>query len=240
MSFPSPVMDGFLTHDLLHRHQKAGTDHASARPIFRPSEAGWAYFRRLSAGIDPYREQHFALGTRYIRDDQKANTRHLVNEAETPLGWLRRRKGTDGKPLISQVEYDSGERLREDFTRAQLTPSLTVNWSAVEDRTHKQAGGSAGPANIYDAALAAKKRFDAAIGAVGPGLGDLLIETCCHLNGLERSEQAFGWPRRSGKVVLQIALDRLARHYGLIATPRKSSNGVRSWAGLDAVPKMDP
>jgi len=75
--------------------------------------------------------------------------------------------------------------------------------------------------------LAAKQRFARALSTVGPGLSDLLFEVCCHLTGLEAMESANGWPRRSGKVVLQIALDRLAAHYGL-SLPRRGR--LRSWS----------
>ncbi|MFP4003568.1 MAG: DUF6456 domain-containing protein, partial [Alphaproteobacteria bacterium] len=49
----------------------------------------------------------------------------------------------------------------------------------------------------------------------GPGLADALLQVCCHLKGLEEAERALGWPRRSGKLVLAIALERLAVHYGM-------------------------
>jgi hypothetical protein len=45
---------------------------------------------------------------------------------------------------------------------------------------------------------------------------------------LEESERVRGWPRASAKVVLQIALDRLARHYGMLFAPRPAR--VRAWA----------
>jgi hypothetical protein len=37
----------------------------------------------------------------------------------------------------------------------------------------------------------------------------------CQGEGLEAAERALGWPVRAGKLVLQLALDRLVSHYGL-------------------------
>ena len=60
----------------------------------------------------------------------------------------------------------------------------------------------------------------------------MLIDVCCHLKGLEVAERAAGWPQRSGKIVLQLALTSLARHYGLekpAASETGRSAGVRHW-----------
>ena len=54
-----------------------------------------------------------------------------VNEGETPLGWLRRRKGLNGRPLIDETQFEAGEKLRRDFTIGQLTPRVTVDWAAI-------------------------------------------------------------------------------------------------------------
>ena len=77
--------------------------------------------------------------------------------------------------------------------------------------------------------LAAKgpevQRFSRAMQAVGPDLADLLFDICCHLSTLEHAETRRSWSRRSGRVVLGIALDRLADHYGLRMTaPRRSGS----------------
>jgi hypothetical protein len=50
---------------------------------------------------------------------------------------------------------------------------------------------------------------------LGPGLADVALRTCCFLEGLETTERRMGWSARSGKVVLKIALQRLAAHYGI-------------------------
>lgn len=143
--------------------------------------------------------------------------------AESPLGWLATRKGRDGRALISPAQLLAGERLRLDFTRAGLTPRVTTNWSPG-------GRGTAGPDGFTDAVLAAKRRVQAALAAVGPELSGALLDVCCFLKGLEQVEQERGWPARAGKVVLGLGLDRLAAHYGLSGSVQGRARGrTRSW-----------
>ncbi len=70
----------------------------------------------------------------------------------------------------------------------------------------------------------------------------MLIDVCCHLKGLEEAERAAGWPARAGKVVLQLALTRLARHYGIgsateAQAPRAAA--VRHWGSDDYRPLFE-
>lgn len=161
--------------------------------------------------IDPFQAQHRLSARRQIRLGSEEIVVE-VNDGESPLGWLRRRKGGDGKPLLSESQFEAGERLRRDFTIGQMTPRVTADWS-------RPISGGAGrprdPAEIAHHALAARQRVSQAVGAVGPGLSDILLSVCCHLQGLEAAERGFGWPKRAGKLMLQIALDRLAAHYGI-------------------------
>lgn len=59
----------------------------------------------------------------------------------------------------------------------------------------------------------ARRRFDAAVEAVGPGLSDILWRVVCSGEGMREAESALGWPARAGKLVLSIALDRVADFY---------------------------
>lgn len=78
-----------------------------------------------------------------------------------------------------------------------------------------------------------------ALMAVGPELAGVLVDICCELKGLEDAEKANGWPQRAGKVVLQIALTRLARHYGLAGEAERSrKGGVRHWGSEDYRPTL--
>ena len=65
------------------------------------------------------------------------------------------------------------------------------------------------------AQIAAKRRFDAALAALGGGLQDVAWRVICAGEGLPVAERALGWPARSGRLVLGLALDRLADHYRL-------------------------
>jgi hypothetical protein len=74
-------------------------------------------------------------------------------------------------------------------------------------------GGSSNGPDLNGAQLDAKRRFDGAVAAAGPGLADILWRIVCAGEGMRDAETALGWPARAGKVVLTLALDRLAIHY---------------------------
>lgn len=161
----------------------------------------------------PFAARHRLPGRRVVR----IGTEEVpvdINEAESPLGWLRRRKGADGKPLIGDAQFEAGEKLRADFTLGQMTPRVTSDWSGAPVSGGRRSA-LRDPAEIADHALAARERVARALEAAGPGLSGILLRVCCHLEGLEAAERSFGWPKRSGKLVLQIALDRLVQHYGI-------------------------
>jgi hypothetical protein len=83
--------------------------------------------------------------------------------------------------------------------------------------------------------IGARQRVRAALEAVGPEFSGLLVDVCCFLKRLEEVERERSWPLRSAKVVLQLGLDRLARHYGLHGEAHgKSKAAIRTWLADDA------
>lgn len=125
-----------------------------------------------------------------------------VNLAESPLGWLHARGHIDDRL------FDAGERLRADYERAQLAPSVTMRWDPVRARTTGEQGLTASERQI-----AAKERFDGALREAGRGLQDVLWRVVCGSESLPDAEKALQWPARSGKLVLKLALDRVADFY---------------------------
>src|SRR5262249_39417042 len=162
--------------------------------------------------IDSFRARHLALAKREIVTDLGRSS-VTVDETESPLVWLARRRGRDGRALIEAHQLQAGERLRAEFTRAHLMPRTTSNWS--EPLSSSRHAGGAGV--FTETMIAARQNVHQALDAVGPEFAGLLIDICCFLKGLEDIECERAWPARSGKVVLQLALARLARHYGYSA-----------------------
>lgn len=159
--------------------------------------------------------------------------------AESPLAWLYRRTDRQGRPLISQAQFEAGERLRADFERGNMGPRLTANWSGVGGANP----GCAGPdfeIELRAHAIAARERVRGALAAAGPELSGILIDVCCHLKGLAEVERNAGWPQRTAKVVLLMALTTLARHYGLISSAIERHDRVRHWGAENYRPALEP
>jgi hypothetical protein len=187
----------------------------AANGVLVLSASGTAWLQRQEAGEDPIAAQHRLLSTRLIKDERGRDCYVVVNAAESPLAALMQRG------LLKSLQFEAGERLRRDFTLAQLSGRMGVDYSApVGRRSHRP------EALVADTALAARQRFNRAMTAAGPGLRDVLFDVCCYLYGLEECERLHHWPRASARVVLRIALDRLAEHYGLQTRP---SSPIRSW-----------
>ena len=128
-----------------------------------------------------------------------------VNLAESPLGWLR------AHGHISERQYDAGERLRCDWERSQLDPRVTMAWDGAPGARGR--GGAGQAPDINGSQIDARRRFAAAVAAAGPGLSDILWRIVCAGEGMRQAETALGWPARAGKLVLGLALDRIAGYY---------------------------
>lgn len=186
--------------------------------------------------IGALRAQHLKLAERVVTTEHGPQS-VTMDDAESPLVWLARRRGRDGRALVSPHQLQAGERLRADFTRAHMMPRTTANWSSPISSGRSDGGGRA---DFTDAMIASGQRVNQALDAVGPEFSGLLLDLCCFLKGLEDIERERGWPARSAKVVLQLGLDRLARHYGYMAQAKGRGNApIRTWLAEGAAFKVE-
>jgi DNA-directed RNA polymerase specialized sigma24 family protein len=155
-----------------------------------------------------FSEQHKDWGKRSVREEDGVTRKKHVNLRESPLTTLARKKDKNGRAFLSSDLIEAGDRLREDFELSQLGPRVGQNWERFLSGNQRGSFGSTEGGNS-----AAKDRLQRALGALGPGLGDIVMRCCCFLEGLEQAEKRMGWSARSGKIVLRIALQRLRMHY---------------------------
>ncbi|KFG90542.1 hypothetical protein BV98_001746 [Sphingobium herbicidovorans NBRC 16415] len=139
-------------------------------------------------------------------EDPKGHVQTVaVNIGESPISWLHARGH------LNERQYRAGELLRADWDRAGLGPRVTMRWDAAPASGGRRSGAGAPDPTV--AQLSARERFHAAIAAAGPGLSDILWRVACAGEGLVAAERALGWPSRAGKLVLTLALDRVADWY---------------------------
>ena len=128
-----------------------------------------------------------------------------VNLAESPIGWLFARGH------LTRRQFDAGEQLRLDFERAQLSASVTMSWDAAP--VARGRGGASSGVEAAAFQIDAKRRFHDAVAHAGTGMADILWRIVCAGEGMREAESALGWPARAGKLVLGMALDRVADYY---------------------------
>ena len=204
---------------------------------------------RAAAGFDPVIAEPPAIAEPNAIAEPSAISETTGNDAQTPtihpaespLAWLRARRDANGQPMLSDAQFDAGERLRADLWRAQMTPRVTASWSGIpQSRSERRAPPGSG-ADMADSVVGARKRIEHAFKAVGKDHFDLLFDVCGHLKGLEQVERDAGLPRRAGKFLLQRALTALALHYGLLPpldVDAAIRNRLRHWGSGDYRPNV--
>lgn len=138
---------------------------------------------------------------------QKPRRTVTVNLSESPLSWLHAHGHLSDRQLLA------GEKLRGDYECACLGARTTMIWDSSPVSRGRR--GAPAPVTPTERALHAKQRFDDALNELGRDLGDIAWRVICAGEGVPVAEKAMGWPLRSGKLVLRIALDRLGDHYRL-------------------------
>jgi hypothetical protein len=205
----------------------AGLLRAAGGEAFEADPALAAWLRRRSGGADAFLSQHVRLS-----GPTDGGTAPRINLDESPIAALSR-PVRGAAPFLDPAALTAAERLRRDFEFAQLQPRITASWSASVNTGRRDGSGR----DLADNVIAARKRVEKAMIAVGPELSGILLDVCCFLKGVETVERERRWPARSAKLVLRLALAALARHYG-IGTKAEGAVGteMRHWGASDYRP----
>lgn len=212
-------------HDVLVRRKWIAPD--AKREAFFITQAGRKMLQGRQQPVDYQAATHDLT---IVETEGKPQL--LINRDESTLSRLARLKKPDGAPFIDAAAIAAGERLGADILRAGMVPGVTMRWDAT---------GSSGDhrMNPTDLMLAARQRVEAALDAAGHEFAGLLIDVLAFSKGLEDIERERRWPQRSAKIIIAMALTRLAAHYGYAAMAR-GADFVRSrvWQADDARPSL--
>ena len=185
---------------------------AALKRLLTEERTGRAPRGGFAEAASPFQEQHRYFAERTVMAEDGSGERRLrFNLAESPLSVLGRKRDKGGAAYLSADLIEAGERLREDFELAQMGPRVTQNWERF--LTSGATAGVTAGRGPGEGPQDARVRVAKAMEALGPGLSDIVFRVCCFIEGLETAEKRLGWSARSGKVVLKIALERLAAHY---------------------------
>ena len=207
--------------------------------IAQITEAGRAFLKRtlFHQGVHASQHQHRAVQQ---LNEPTGLREVVVNTKESPLTWLANRKAANGEAMIAPHHLAAGERLRADFEKSHMSSLAHSHW----DRAHiaYDRSRSDGALNMSEAMVAAKQRFAGAVEKLGPELSVIAIDVCCEHLGLADIEKRHCLPKRSGKVILRMALNQLARHYGFIGVDRATQQlqqRIRHWGAADYRPSLE-
>jgi len=161
---------------------------------------------------ESFAAQHWQLQEREVFSDDGGFTAVRVNVEASPLLKMYKQRDKFGKRFLSDKEFAAGEKLRNDYACSNMGRMSGSNWTGVaRDKSVALSTFADGNINAIDA----KRRVMEALAWSGPMLDRVLFSVLLREQGLNSLEMDRHWPSRSAKIVLKIALARLALHYGL-------------------------
>lgn len=145
--------------------------------------------------------------------EEKLRLRALIPQGENkepPLMTLARTRDKTGKIFLSSELVAAGLFFREDFELSKLISSNKEGDDKIVACVgRKTCSMQSKFLPIVDPA----SRLHDALNFLGPELFDVAVRCCCLFQGMQKIEKDLGWPARSGKIVLRIALMQLSGFY---------------------------
>jgi hypothetical protein len=212
LRLPAGLARYAISRGLLQSDEKRGLIVTDAAPKWIKRTKSGAATPIASGNI--FGSQHWDLAEREIFDASGDLVLVHANVEDSPLLRLYRQLDGDGIRFLSEAEFAAGEKFRQDYARSAMGRMSASNWGSVR-QGNSAARAAFGADHGTGAALDARRRVMDALGTVGPVLDRVLFALLVREQEVRILETDLSWPKRSGKIVLKIALSRLARHYGL-------------------------
>ncbi len=153
-------------------------------------------------------------------DNQKRSSHYPIHDVGksdkdyAPILKLYNRQRNIEQKYLTKIHVEAAEQLFAEFIAANLQPKLTFSWDNISVAPQTHYTGSK-MFEYSEKIMTARKTLYDSLHYVGEDFCAILVEICLFGNGLENTEKNFKWPARSGKLLLTMALDKLAEFYGI-------------------------
>lgn len=146
--------------------------------------------------------------------------------ADVPDAIARLAKGSGAQGFLLDHHLEAGRRLAALFWKAQLNQRVTMSYDPTRIGTK---GGHAPQGDMALSVAEARAQLNRLALALPQDCWSVLSDVCGYQLGLQDIEGRRQWPRRGAKLVLRIALDQLALHWGLSNNSIGEGSGTRAW-----------
>ena len=179
--------------------------------VVTPSLARRVRFAKSSKAGQSVDGQHYETEERDIYIPEGSVRKAAINRRTNALERLARKRGRDGRLILTAAQVEAGRRLALDYAQAGAGHLSTQKYDAAGIDGGRKT--DAQETQILSR-ITAKTRLTAARAALGDGLERAVIAVCCHEESLESVERAERWVKSSGLSILKIGLQRLVKLYG--------------------------
>lgn len=143
------------------------------------------------------------------------------------LARLATGRGGTEPPFLAPHHVAAATRFEQLVRRSQLTPRLTMSYSAANIGRGPSGNGVE---TASEGAADARLRLSRIASSLPADCWGVLFDVCGLGKGLQLVETERRWPRRSAKLVLRIGLDQLALQFGLSPHATGAEHGTtRKW-----------
>ncbi len=174
------------------------------------TSAGRTHVTREAAAPDEaFVAQHRAVVDRAVIEVDGRARRVRGHDADAVLRRLAALRDGDGAAWLNGAEIAAVARLRSDWEMGERGLVRGSDWSAAP-----LGSAARGPLNQAERAAGAfcdaRRRVAETLERLAPPLRRVVERVCLRGEGLEAMERGEGWPARSGKLALKLALAQLA------------------------------
>lgn len=155
-------------------------------------------------GTKEFRKRNI-VGYEFVDPSNPKNkTKRAVNKTQTGLDWLYMRG------FINVDQHKAGSLLHEQFEKAKILSIKAIDFEKL------RVDGGNGEMNYTDSQIYYRKKLKEAYRYLGRDLASVVFNICCWSTTISDIENMKKWRSGTGREVLKIGLNHLAKFYGIV------------------------